>query len=149
VTAIVRTAEVPLSPDTAFQLFTDEINQWYGGPYAFNDPARATGIRFEPRVGGRWLELWDGTMDSGFEIGRISVWEPGKRFVTSYRNRYLPADPLTEIEVTFAAAPGGGTVVTLEHRGWERLPPEALREWAGRAWILLMRTFRRYAENAR
>ena len=33
--------------------------------------------------------------------------------------------PYTEVEVTFAPAPEGGTTVTLIHRKWELLGPDA------------------------
>jgi uncharacterized glyoxalase superfamily protein PhnB/uncharacterized protein YndB with AHSA1/START domain len=145
-TAITRTVTVRLDPDRAFDAFTSDMEIWYPrGPHSFNFPDRTVGIVLEPGVGGRWREVWgDG---DGYEIGRVLAWEPGRRLLLSYRNRYLPEDPLTEIEVRFEPAPGG-TRVTLEHRGWELLPPEALRGWSGRAWRGLMAAFARHAGGA-
>jgi uncharacterized glyoxalase superfamily protein PhnB len=144
-TSITRTVTVRLDPATAFEAFTAQIGTWYPrGPYSFNYPDRAVGIVIEPGVGGRWRELWrDG---EGYEIGRVLAWEPGRRLLVSYRNRYLPDEPLTEIEVRFEPDQGG-TRVTLEHRGWERLPPEALREWAGRAWKGFMTAFTNHTQR--
>lgn len=141
-TSITRTVTVRLDPDRAFQTFTSQIGVWYPrGPHSFNYPDRTVGVEIEPRVGGRWRELWrDG---EGYEVGRVLAWEPGRRLLVSFRNRYLPEHPLTEIEVRFEPA-SGGTLVTLEHRGWERLPPEALREWAGRAWKGLIAAYARH-----
>jgi hypothetical protein len=146
--SVVRTMDVGVDPGTAFRVFTEEIDEWFArGPYSFNYPDRAVGLRFEPGVGGRWLELWsDG---GGYEWGRITVWEPGHRFVVRYRHRSLPPEPLTEIEVRFEPGPTGGTTVTLEHRGWDALPPEALRAWAGRAWRQLMFGFADWADRRR
>ncbi len=145
---VIRTVEVDVDPTTAFRAFTEEIDQWFvRGPYSFNYPDRAVELRFEPGVGGRWLEVWaDG---GGYEWGAITVWEPGRRFVVTYRHRSLPADPLTEIEVAFADLPGGRTSVTLEHRGWAALPPEALRAWAQRAWQQLMFTYADWVNRRR
>lgn len=141
-TSITRTVTVRLDPATAFDVFTSEIDSWYPrGPYSFNYPDRTVEIRLEPGVGGRWLEVWaDG---DGYEVGRVLAWEPGRRLLVSFRNRYLPAEPLTEIEVRFEPVPDG-TLVTLDHRGWEHLSPEALRVWAGRAWKGLIAAFARY-----
>jgi uncharacterized glyoxalase superfamily protein PhnB len=144
-TSIVRTVTVRLDPAAAFHAFTSDMDKWYArGPHSFNYPDRAVGITIEPRVGGRWLEVW--REGDGYEIGRVLAWEPGRRLLVSYRNRYLPDDPLTEIEVRFDPVPDG-TLVTLEHRGWERLPAELLRQWAGRAWKQLVAEFARYAEG--
>jgi uncharacterized protein YndB with AHSA1/START domain len=125
-------------------VFTEEIDAWYrGGAYSWNDPKRATGIRFEPRVGGRWIEVWDPATGEGFELGRVTAWEPGRRFVVSYRAFDLPPEPRTEIEVTFEPVEGG-TRVTLEHRGLDLLPPAMARAWQGRAWIQLMNWYHDY-----
>ena len=142
--AILRSIDVAVDPQTAFDAFTAEIGLWYRSlPFAWNDPARAVGIRFEPRVGGRWLEVWDEATGEGYEIGRILAWEPGARLVTTYRNIYLPPEPLTEIEVRFDAI-GKGTRVSLEHRGWDRLPLEVFTTWSGRAWLALFHAYQDY-----
>jgi uncharacterized glyoxalase superfamily protein PhnB len=144
-TSITRTVTVRLDPAAAFDVFTSEIGTWYPrGPHSFNYPDRTVGVVIEPGVGGRWREVWgDG---GGYEVGRVLAWEPGRRLLVSYRNRYLPDDPLTEIEVRFDPVPDG-TRVTLEHRGWERLPAELLRAWSGRAWKGLVAAFARYTEG--
>lgn len=144
-TSITRTVTVRLDPAAAFDVFTFEIGTWYPrGPHSFNYPDRAVGIALEPGVGGRWLEVW--REGGGYEIGRVLAWEPGHRLLLSYRNRYLPDDPLTEIEVRFDPVPDG-TLVTLEHRGWDRLPADLLRAWSGRAWKGLVAAFARYTEG--
>lgn len=122
--------EVRVDPATAFTVFTERIDDWWvRSPYAWNDAAKAVGIRFEPGVGGRWVEVHDADMGEGFEIGVIRVWEPGERLVVSYRDADLP-EPLTEVEVRFEAI-AGGTRVTVEHRGWERVDPAVAARKAG------------------
>jgi uncharacterized glyoxalase superfamily protein PhnB len=144
-TAITRTVTVRLDPTAAFEVFTSDFHAWYPrGPYSFNYPERTVSVEIEPGVGGRWRELWDD--GEGYEVGRVLAWEPGRRLLVSFRNRYLPDDPLTEIEVRFEPVPEG-TLVTLEHRGWEQLPPEALRQWAGRAWKGLVAAYGRFTET--
>jgi hypothetical protein len=137
--SVVRTVEVGVDPASAFELFTEEIDEWYErGPYSFNDPERAVAIRFE---GGRLLEVY---ADGGsYEMGRVTVWEPGERLSFVYRSVHLPLEG-TEVEVRFEPA-GSGTRVTLEHRGLERLPADEYATWERRAWLRFMQTFEDYA----
>jgi uncharacterized protein YndB with AHSA1/START domain len=138
--------EVAVDPAEAFDVFTAEIGDWYrGGRYSWQDPDRAVGIRFEPGVGGRWIEVWDAATGEGFELGRVRVWEPGQRLVVTYRAFDIPEDVSTEIEVRFEPV-DAGTKVTLEHRGLDQLPPARARTWMSRAWIQLVAW---YADHVR
>ena len=119
---VTATVEVAVDPATAFAIFTEEIGQWWRpGPINWNDPRKAIGIRIEPGVGGRWIEVYDGVTGEGFECGRILVWEPGVRFIFLYRDAGHEIDD-TEVEIRFEAI-DGGTRVTLEHRGWDKVLP--------------------------
>ena len=109
---------VAVDPRAAFDVFTGEIDAWYRrGPHNFADPERAVGIRFEPGVGGRLIEVYDARTGDGLEIGEIVVWEPGSRLV-------FVDDRKTEIDVRFEPDGDRATRVTLEHRGLERLLPD-------------------------
>ena len=120
--SVTTTVDVAVDPETAFRVFTDDIGAWYKDtPYSWNDPSRAVGVRIEPGVGGRWVEVWDAETGEGFTMGRITAWEPGRRLVMGYTSRRIP-EPVTEIEVRFDPIPGG-TRVVLEHRGFSNLPP--------------------------
>jgi uncharacterized protein YndB with AHSA1/START domain len=146
---VTRSVEVPVEPAAAFEVFTEEIDAWYGrAPYSWNDPKRAIGIRFEPGVGGRWLEVWDETTGDGYEMGRILEWEPGVRLVMTFQSVLLPPEPRTEIDVRFDDI-ATGTRVTLEHRGLDQLPPETLETFARRAWIAFMKEFGDYVATTR
>ncbi len=122
--------DVAIDRDDAFRVFTSEIDAWYRrGSHSFAEPDRAVAIRFEPRVGGRLLEVHDLASGTGREMGRIRVWEPGKRllFIDSRG---------TEVDVRFEPN-GDGTRVTLEHRGLERLAPELAERHARFGWRLI------------
>jgi len=68
----------------------------------------------EPGAGGRIYEqAADGQQ---FSWGTVVAWEPPVRLVCEW----LVGDTPTELEVRFGADTGGGTVVEIEHRGWER-----------------------------
>ncbi len=131
---VTASVEVAVDPATAFAVFTDEISRWWRpGPINWYDSARAIDIRFEPGVGGRWLEIYDEAGADVLEIGRIMVWEPGVRLVLLYRDGGYELDG-TEVELRFTAIEGG-TRVTLEHRGWEKLATElAARKRETKRW---------------
>ncbi len=118
--SVVVTIEVGVDPHTAFTIFTEEIGQWWRpGPINWNDNRRAVGVRIEPGVGGRWIEVDDAQTGEGFEAGRITTWEPGVRFAFTYRDAGHEIDGTT-VEIRFEPV-AGGTRVTLEHRGWDQL----------------------------
>jgi uncharacterized protein YndB with AHSA1/START domain len=120
-TRVSQSAEVRADPAAAFELYTAGINRWWKrDSWYWNDRERARGLRIEPFVGGRFVEVYDEVSGEGFEIGRVRVWEPGRRVVYSWRQADWPAGEELEIEVGFEPA-GAGTLVTIEVRGWERL----------------------------
>jgi uncharacterized protein YndB with AHSA1/START domain len=119
----VATAQVVVdaTPDDAFAIFTDEIGLWWRTGTAFwNDPDRAVSLRIEPYLGGRFVELYDVDSGDGFEVGRVTAWEPGKRLALTWTQRGWPEDAATEVEVRFEPTEGG-TRVRLEHSGFDRI----------------------------
>jgi uncharacterized glyoxalase superfamily protein PhnB len=100
--------DVRVDPGAAFRIFTEEIDQWWvRGPANFYDGARARGMRFEPGVGGRLVQVNAGAEDR--ELGHITVWEPGRLL------SYATAGGAT-VDVRFEPT-GDGTRVTVEQRG--------------------------------
>jgi len=139
--SVTASVEVDLDPATAFAVFTDEIDSWYKrGPHSWMFPDRARGIRFEPGVGGRLVEVHDEATGEGFEFGRITAWEPGVRLVFTDLVSSAPPDALTEVEVRFEAS-SAGTRVTLEHRGLHLLPPDVAEQKRRYGWQLLLGWF--------
>ena len=125
---------VDVDADTAFEVFTAEIDAWYKrGPHNFSDPARAVAIRFEPFVGGRLIEVYDRASGEGQTMARVTVWEPGRRLV------FVDGRD-TEVDVRFEAE-GTSTRVTLEHRGLERLAPAEAEQHARFGGQLLLRWY--------
>ncbi len=113
--SVTATVEVAVDPDIAFDVFTGEIGTWYRrNRFTVFDVGRTVDVRFEPRVGGRLLDVYDRASGEGREMGRVVAWEPGRRLVFTDNHA-------TEVEVRFKAV-RGGTRVTLEHRGFDRLP---------------------------
>lgn len=115
---------VKATPERAFQAFVGEIGAWWRPSPLFQTTPRAGVLAFEPGEGGRLIETRDG--GKVFEIGRIEAWEPPRRLIFSWRQANFPLDLHTEVEVTFAAV-GEETRVSIEHRGFDQVPPGAAR----------------------
>lgn len=112
---------VDATPEDAFAIFTGEIGIWWrtGTPY-WNDRERGLTVRLEPGVGGRFVEVWDLETGDGFEVGRVTAWEPGRRLALTWTQVGWPEGAATEIEITFEPE-GDRTRVRLEHTGFERV----------------------------
>lgn len=101
----------------AFQVFTEELSTWWPMATHSIEPDQIVTAEMEPRLGGRIIERHrDGTEATW---GRITAWEPPRRLVFMWNPSYEDR-PETEVEVTFSDDPQG-TLVVLEHRGWEQL----------------------------
>jgi uncharacterized protein YndB with AHSA1/START domain len=121
------TAEVVVdaSPEDAFRVFTEEIGIWWrrGTPY-WNDAERGLSMRIEPYVGGRFIEVYDLDTGEGYEAGRVTASEPGRRFAMTWTHPVWPAGAFTDVEVTFEPD-GERTLVRVEHTGFERVSADA------------------------
>jgi uncharacterized protein YndB with AHSA1/START domain len=121
---ILVALRVAAAPQRAFEAFTNEIGQWWrpNGLFSFT-PYGAGQLAFEPGAGGRLTEtLADGRV---FEIGRITVWEPPAQLAFSWRQASFTPDQQTEVHIRFEPV-GQETRVTVEHLGWDTVPPEHL-----------------------
>jgi uncharacterized protein YndB with AHSA1/START domain len=122
---IVQTIEVKVPPARAFAAFTGRMGDWWQGGTIGKAPQVA--IEMEPRPGGRWFERDAGGVETDW--GRVLAWEPPSRLLLAWQIdaqwRYDP-DLRTELELRFEPV-AGGTRVTLEHRGLERLGSDAAR----------------------
>ena len=132
---------VAVDPETAFAVFTDEMDLWWvRGPINFHDAARAVGMRCEHGVGGRLLELYAADASDALELGRITAWAPGQLLAWD-----SSVDDV-RVEVCFAATAGGstdGTTVTVTATipaggadqggsAWVRVAPGWLAAWCAR-----------------
>ena len=110
-------ALVACSPGAAFEYFTRDIGRWWPLARHSCSEARAAGVAFEERLGGRLIETdVDGKQ---YVWGTVLAWEPGRRLTFSWHPA-KPADNALTVAITFEAA-GDATRVRLVHTGWERL----------------------------
>ena len=121
---VVVSIRVPCSPIQAFEVFTEEIGDWWVHSDLFCLTPRSPGaLAFEPPDdagrGGRLIErLPNGDT---FEVGPIRTWSPGERLVVAWRHASFGPEHATEVEVRFEQV-GKETRVTVEHRGWDSVP---------------------------
>jgi uncharacterized protein YndB with AHSA1/START domain len=119
------TVFVAVPQAVAFELFTRDIDSWWRRGPRYRASGRHDGtLCFEPGVGGRLYERFDG--DDGprtVDIGRILVWDPPAQLQLEWRLSNFAPHERTEVEVRFDAV-GDGTQVSVEHRGWSTLPPD-------------------------
>jgi hypothetical protein len=148
------TTFVEVEPDVAFEVFTAEIDLWWRRGPRFRGGGSTSELRFERDDDG--YRLVEQAASETFEIGRVRVWEPGKRLVLDYRLRNFAPSERTEVEVRFEAS-GQGTRVTLEHRGWDAihaehparhgLSGEAFSSMIGMHWGDLVTGYRQHARS--
>ena len=119
---VLVSMRVRATPARAFAAFTEEIGQWWRPNGLFQFTSRRDGtLAFEPGAGGRLLEKYP--QGDPFVIGDVRVWEPPHRLVVSWRQASFEPDQETELQVRFDPV-GEQTRVTVEHHGWDTIPPE-------------------------
>ena len=139
ITALRKVITVETTPQRAFELFTNGIQQWW--PLATHSVGeqQAVGVAFGEGVGGTIVEtLADGTTAVW---GRVTQWDPPHLVAFTWH----PGNPESEaglVEVTFTPDTSGDTVVELVHTGWERRADGArAREGYDTGWNIVLNQF--------
>lgn len=98
-----ESVEVEVDQATAFKVFTEEFNEWWGnGPIDAWDSSRVIEHRIEPGRGGRLLEVYE---SGELELGRIAIWDPPERL------SWTSSVDDVRIDVTFEAVTEHTTLV--------------------------------------
>jgi uncharacterized protein YndB with AHSA1/START domain len=119
--------EVACPPERAFDLWTDRIDTWWPSDHTVTGRDDLT-IVLEPGVGGR---IFERTAEGDeHDWGEVTAWEPPERLGYLWHLRSDRGDA-TEVSVRFEPNGDDGTLVVIEHAGWERLGAEADR-WRDR-----------------
>jgi uncharacterized protein YndB with AHSA1/START domain/uncharacterized protein YciI len=125
---IRRQVVVPAAADIAFDVFTADIGRWW--PVAAGFSVFAGTVAF---LDGRIVEYGPGGAEAAV-WGSVLDWEPPRRIRLSWHPG-SDSDKASEVEVSFAPVTDDQTLVTVEHRGWERLAdPAAARQEYHRGW---------------
>jgi hypothetical protein len=150
---IRRMVTVRCAPERAFELFTEQMGtwwpvQWYSRAVSEfeHEDIEVAKLEFQPRVGGSILEhTSDGRI---LPWAEVVAWHPPRLVLMAWRPHSRP-EPPTEVEVTFSARESG-TLVELEHRGWERLSKEfreEMYETYARGWMTTLECFTAAADR--
>jgi uncharacterized protein YndB with AHSA1/START domain len=116
---------VAVPPSLAFEIFTEDIDQWWRRGMKFRHSGSRSGVmRLEAGVGGRLFESFerDGTAHI-IEVGRVQRWEPPHCLMFTWRNANFAPHEQTAVQVDFAAI-ASGTLVTVTHTGLAALRPD-------------------------
>ncbi len=142
---IVKTVTVPLDPNRAFRLFTEEIADWWPldtHSLSAQDGDRARSVEVPKTVGEQVIETRpDGSTDPW---GRVTDYRPGRAFgMTWHVGR--PEEDATHVQVSFDAV-ADGTRVRLIHDGWDGAT--ARRDSYATGWTSVLACFTRHAPIA-
>jgi uncharacterized protein YndB with AHSA1/START domain len=116
---------VNVDPTVAFEVFTQDIDRWWRRGVKFRHSGNSRGLLcLEPRVGGRLFESFETSgAEHVVQVGVVSMWDPPRKLIFSWRNANFAPDEQTEVEVGFSPT-NSGTLVTVTHRGLTALPPD-------------------------
>jgi uncharacterized protein YndB with AHSA1/START domain len=132
--------------DDAFRLFVEGIDRWWptevfsrAADGQYGDGVTATRVVFEAQVGGRLYEITSRGVEAAW--AEVLAFEPPDRLLLAWKPNDRE-EPLTEVEVRFEPD-GDGTIVSLEHRGWERLGARSAEARAGHdgGWTIPLERF--------
>jgi uncharacterized protein YndB with AHSA1/START domain len=136
---------VDAAPETAFRVFTEQISDWWPlGKYSvYLEHAETVG--FEDRDGWQLIERAKDGRENAW--GEVLDYEVASRVRFTWHPGRDSGDEPTEVEVTFTADKEG-TVVALEHSGWETLSAERQEGRLGydNGWPAVLEQFRQVAE---
>jgi DNA-binding transcriptional ArsR family regulator len=142
---VQKTCTVPLPPESAFDLFTARMGEWW--PVQSHsisaDTAAVRDLRFEGRVGGRVIEV---TADGQeYSWADVLAWNPPTRFVLSWHPTPEPV-AASRLEVKFRAVEDG-TEVVLTHSAWEEFGEDGagLRDRYETGWDLVFERLETHA----
>lgn len=129
-----RTIHVTVAPEAAFRRFTAGIDTWWPRATHSVSGERCAEVRLEGRAGGRLYEVAEGGAEEDW--GRVLTWSPPAEVSFTWHPGMATSDRQV-VRVRFEPD-GAGTLVHLEHRGWEAYGDRATemranydRGWAG------------------
>jgi len=111
---------VAADPEAAFRAFVGDIGEWWipNGLFRFTD-RESCHLAFEPDPPERLVEI--GPDGERFHIGTVTTWDPPRQVGFGWRQSSFDDDQSTEVSVRFDPV-DTGTLVTVEHSGWDAIP---------------------------
>lgn len=140
---LCKAVEVRCSPERAFDLFTRTIGAWW--PLATHSVYGSGGsLSMGSGPGAEIVEA--GPAGERAVWGRITAWDPGRRLAFTWHPG-VDETEATHVDIRFRSS-AGGTLVELEHRGWEkRRDPAGRRADYDAGWNPVLEHLREWAER--
>ena len=141
-----KSVRVACSAENAFRLFVEDFATWWPverhsrvAHEQYEPGVTLERVVFEARAGGRVYEVTSAGDDGSW--AEVLVYDPPRQLVLAWKPNDRP-EPPTEVDVRFEPD-GDGTIVRLEHRGWERLGERAEQARAGyeQGWSIPLERF--------
>jgi uncharacterized protein YndB with AHSA1/START domain len=151
---LVEAITVDAGAEDAFRTFTDELGRWWPKEYTWSGDVLEE-MRIEPRVGGHCYEV--GPHAFRCDWGRVTAVDAPHRIVFTWQisaTRVPDPDPArgSEVEVRFDVEHEGSTLLTLEHRGFERHGDDGGQYCAAMAsdagWRRILQQYARHVRSA-
>jgi len=116
---------VAAPPAVAFQVFTEEMDLWWGQGPAYRIAGKRRGkLILESGVGGRLFETFTGETGSHtVVVGNVLVWDPPGSLELEWRSVTFVTGEKTRVAVRFEEK-RDGTLVTVRHGGWSAIRPD-------------------------
>jgi uncharacterized protein YndB with AHSA1/START domain len=125
---VQKQVRVGCGVEDAFRIFVDDIDGWWpvekhsrAAHDQFGENVTVDRLVFEQHEGGRLYEVTSEGVEAAW--AEVLVFDPPSRVVLAWKPNDRD-EPPTEVEIRFEPD-GDGTIVRLEHRGWERLGARA------------------------
>jgi uncharacterized protein YndB with AHSA1/START domain len=129
-----REVVVELAPLEAFAFFTDHIGDWWPLAELSVFGGEAT-VAF---IDGDIIETFEGQRSVW---GTVTEWEPGARVSFTWHPG-READQASLVSVSFTARASAGTLVVLDHSGWEVFAdPAAARDGYNQGWPMVLKRY--------
>lgn len=140
--AVEKEVRVPVPPAEAFEAFTGDVSGWWDHRFSA-EPAR---FEIEPRPGGAFRELFDGTGTAGVIHAEVTWCQPGERLV--FRGPLGFHGQAVDMVHSFQfEADGDGTVVRASIRGLGEFDDEGAAA-VDAVWDHFLGKFAAYVERA-
>ena len=133
---IRRQVVVTATLEVAFDVFTGEIGAWWPVGAGFSVFGEGADVTFRD---GSLVERGPAGGESVW--GRVLDWEPPRRLRMTWHPGSDPGKA-SEVEASFAPVNDAQTLVTVEHRGWERFAdPVTARHEYDQGWPEVLRGY--------
>jgi len=127
---------------TTFTAFTAEIGQWWPLKNLSFGRERAKDLFLEGRTGGRLYERF--TDGDEYTIGNVTLYEAPSRVTFTWQQPDWNGP--TEVDVRFTTV-AEGTLVELEHRGWEAAGAAQAAGSYDQGWGFILKLFGQVMEG--